>query len=31
MLAFTGVGRTFPDGTQALHDVDLSVDSGEFV
>jgi NitT/TauT family transport system ATP-binding protein len=31
MLAFTGVGRTFPDGTQALHDVDLVVDSGEFV
>jgi NitT/TauT family transport system ATP-binding protein len=31
MLAFTGVGRTFPDGTQALHDVDLGVDSGEFV
>jgi len=31
MLAFTGVGRTFPDGTQALHDVDLTVDSGEFV
>jgi len=31
MLAFTGVGRTFPDGTHALHDVDLSVDSGEFV
>jgi NitT/TauT family transport system ATP-binding protein len=31
MLAFTGVGRTFPDGTQALHDVGLAVDSGEFV
>jgi len=31
MLAFTGVGRTFPDGTQALHDVDLAVDRGEFV
>ena len=31
MLAFTGVGRTFPDGTQALDDVDLTVDSGEFV
>ena len=31
MLAFTGVGRTFPDGTQALHDVDLTVDRGEFV
>jgi NitT/TauT family transport system ATP-binding protein len=31
MLAFTGVGRTFPDGTQALDDVGLTVDSGEFV
>ncbi len=31
MLAFTGVGRTFPDGTEALRDVDLAVDSGEFV
>jgi NitT/TauT family transport system ATP-binding protein len=31
MLAFIGVGRTFPDGTQALDDVDLTVDSGEFV
>lgn len=31
MLAFTGVGRTFPDGTQALDDVDLVVDRGEFV
>jgi NitT/TauT family transport system ATP-binding protein len=31
MLAFTGVGRTFPDGTEALHGVDLTVDSGEFV
>jgi len=31
MLAFTGVGRTFPDGTHALHDVDLTVDAGEFV
>ena len=31
MLAFTGVGRTFPDGTEALRDVDLTVDSGEFV
>jgi len=31
MLAFTGVGRTFPDGTQALDDVDLTVDSGDFV
>jgi NitT/TauT family transport system ATP-binding protein len=31
MLAFSGVGRTFPDGTEALRDVDLTVDSGEFV
>ena len=31
MLAFTGVGRTFPDGTEALRDVDLTVDRGEFV
>ncbi len=31
MLAFTGVGRTFPDGTEALHAVDLTVDRGEFV
>ena len=31
LLAFTGVGRTFPDGTEALRDVSLSVDRGEFV
>jgi NitT/TauT family transport system ATP-binding protein len=31
MLAFSGVGRTFPDGTQALGGVDLTVDRGEFV
>ena len=31
MLAFTGVGRTFPDGTEALRGVDLTVDRGEFV
>jgi NitT/TauT family transport system ATP-binding protein len=31
MLEFAGVGRTFPDGTQALHGIDLTVDSGEFV
>jgi len=30
-LAFAGVGRTFPDGTRALHAVDLTVDRGEFV
>ena len=31
MLAFSGVGRTFPDGTEALRAVDLTVDRGEFV
>ena len=31
MLEFAGVGRTFPDGTEALRDVDLSVSAGEFV
>jgi NitT/TauT family transport system ATP-binding protein len=31
MLEFAGVGRTFPDGTEALHDIDLTVDNGEFV
>ena len=31
MLAFSGVGRTFPDGTEALRDVSLAVDQGEFV
>ena len=31
LLAFAGVGRTFPDGTQALRGVDLTVDRGEFV
>ena len=31
MLAFSGVGRTFPDGTEALQGVDLTVDRGEFV
>jgi NitT/TauT family transport system ATP-binding protein len=31
MLAFSGVGRTFPDGTEALRDVSLAVDRGEFV
>ncbi|HEV7653710.1 MAG TPA: ABC transporter ATP-binding protein [Mycobacteriales bacterium] len=31
MLEFAGVGRTFPDGTQALQDVGLVVDRGEFV
>jgi NitT/TauT family transport system ATP-binding protein len=31
MLTFSGVGRTFPDGTEALRDVDLTVDGGEFV
>jgi NitT/TauT family transport system ATP-binding protein len=31
MLEFAGVGRTFPDGTQALHGIDFTVDRGEFV
>jgi NitT/TauT family transport system ATP-binding protein len=31
MLTFSGVGRTFPDGTEALRGVDLTVDRGEFV
>jgi NitT/TauT family transport system ATP-binding protein len=31
MLEFAGVGRTFPDGTEALQGVDLTVDRGEFV
>jgi NitT/TauT family transport system ATP-binding protein len=31
MLEFAGVGRTFPDGTEALRDVDLTVSAGEFV
>jgi NitT/TauT family transport system ATP-binding protein len=31
MLEFAGVGRTFPDGTEALRRVDLTVDIGEFV
>lgn len=31
MLSFSGVGRTFPDGTEALRGVDLTVDRGEFV
>jgi len=30
-LRFRGVGKTFPDGTQALTDVDLAVAPGEFV
>jgi NitT/TauT family transport system ATP-binding protein len=31
MLEFAGVGRTFPDGTEALREVDLTVNGGEFV
>jgi NitT/TauT family transport system ATP-binding protein len=31
LLTFTGVGKRFPDGTTALHGVDISVAPGEFV
>ena len=31
MLQFEGVGMTFPDGTVALEDVDISIGRGEFV
>lgn len=31
MLTFSGVGKTFPDGTVALEDVSFSVHEGEFV
>jgi ABC-type Fe3+/spermidine/putrescine transport system ATPase subunit len=31
LLAFSGVGKRFPDGTVALAGVDLSVAPGEFV
>jgi NitT/TauT family transport system ATP-binding protein len=31
LLAFRGVGKRFPDGTEALSGVDLSVAPGEFV
>jgi NitT/TauT family transport system ATP-binding protein len=31
LLAFSGVGKRFPDGTVALSGVDLSVAPGEFV
>lgn len=30
-LSFTGVDMTYPDGTEALKDIDLSVRPGEFV
>jgi NitT/TauT family transport system ATP-binding protein len=30
-LAFSGVGRVFPDGTEALRGIDLRVGRGEFV
>jgi NitT/TauT family transport system ATP-binding protein len=30
-LTFTGVGRTFPDGTTAVRGVDLQIGRGEFV
>ena len=31
LLSFAGVGKRFPDGTTALHGVDLRVPAGEFV
>jgi NitT/TauT family transport system ATP-binding protein len=31
LLTFTGVSKRFPDGTTALHGVDISVAPGEFV
>ncbi|MGI9624593.1 MAG: ABC transporter ATP-binding protein [Acidimicrobiales bacterium] len=30
-LGFDGIGMVFPDGTEALHDISFTVDSGEFV
>ncbi|KLL10925.1 ABC transporter ATP-binding protein [Protofrankia coriariae] len=30
-LAFTGVGKVFPDGTEALRDISFTVGEGEFV
>lgn len=30
-LAFSGIGMTFPDGTETLRDVSFTVDRGEFV
>lgn len=30
-LAFSGIGMTFPDGTETLRDITFSVDKGEFV
>jgi osmoprotectant transport system ATP-binding protein len=31
MIRLTGVGKTYPDGTVAVHDLDLSVAAGEMV
>src|SRR5262245_52110692 len=31
MIRLTGVGKTYPDGTVAVHDLDLDVRSGELV
>ena len=30
-LSFNGIGMVFPDGTEALEDITLSIDKGEFV
>ncbi len=31
MIRLTGVGKTYPDGTVAVHELDLSVEAGEMV
>src|SRR5690242_3885417 len=31
MIRLTGVGKTYPDGTTAVHDLDLAVAAGELV
>jgi osmoprotectant transport system ATP-binding protein len=31
MIRLTGVGKTYPDGTKAVHDLDLAVGAGELV
>ncbi|GGH34446.1 phosphonate ABC transporter ATP-binding protein [Microbacterium album] len=31
MITFQGVGKTYPNGVRGLHDIDLTVERGEFV